>query len=282
MNRFHLSVAGLILVAGLQSLSVQAQEAPVNVKKELSKVIAELPAEEQLKVLEYAQRKREAIRVAAEKTAPAPAAAVAAAPAPAPQQAQVKPAPAPAQPATVQPAQPVAAKSAQPAIAQPAAPAQQALQLSQPANPTVAAATPAPAPEQPAKPAYLTEAETLPATTVQWYDTDHNFNNIIEGTTATHAFKFKNTGTQPLKLTRVKASCGCTTPNWSKEAIMPGEEGFVEIAFNSAGKLGPQTKTVTVTGNFPNYNMVLKFRGEVIKAETPAATPGDQAAQPRQ
>ncbi len=64
-----------------------------------------------------------------------------------------------------------------------------------------------------------------------------------------HTFNFKNTGTQPLVIERVDVSCGCTTPAWTKEPIMPGKSGFITAKFNSAGKLGQQKKPLTIHSN---------------------------------
>ena len=55
----------------------------------------------------------------------------------------------------------------------------------------------------------------------------HDFGSIEEGVQATVTFTFKNTGNAPLILNSVKASCGCTTPKWTKEPIAPGSEGQV-------------------------------------------------------
>ena len=117
----------------------------------------------------------------------------------------------------------------------------------------------------------MEEASSMKQTSVEWLEPEFDFGKIEQGTVAKHTYKFKNTGDAPLKLTRVKASCGCTTPNWSKEEIAPGEEGFVEINFNSAGKMGMQHKSVTVTGNFSGTNQLLRFKGEIVKPE-PAET----------
>ncbi len=117
--------------------------------------------------------------------------------------------------------------------------------------------------QRPQRPAYMEQADAMEPTTVEWYQAEHDFGEIKAGETVKHTYRFKNTGDQPLKLTRVKASCGCTTPSWSKEAIAPGEEGFIEVAFNSRGKRGPQRKSVVVTGNFEPVNKILRFQGEV-------------------
>lgn len=134
------------------------------------------------------------------------------------------------------------------------------------ANPS---ATPAPqAAATPKKPDFQAKAEEMAKTSVSWVSEEFNYGTVAAGTKVTHQFRFKNTGASELVLTRVKASCGCTTPSYSQEPIAPGEEGYIDVAFNSAGKSGVQNKTVTVTGNFEGaINKVLRINGEVTKAE---------------
>ncbi|MDX2285606.1 MAG: DUF1573 domain-containing protein [Bacteroidia bacterium] len=259
--------AVLMMLAILAGQPVLAQQpAKQNVKKELVQIVQELPADVQQEVLEYARRKQEAVkRAAAALETPAPA--VAGTPAPAvpaaapaqpqaPQQAQAAPQPKPAQPAPVQP---------------------QAIQLTPQsggvaAPPSVAEAAPA-APAAPAQPEYLSEAMNLPQTVIEWASIDYDYGKVEAGKTVTYVYKVKNTGSNPLKLTRVKASCGCTTPEWSKDPIPPGGEGFVKASFNTTGRSGYQAKTITVTGNFPTNNAVLKLHGEVLAAPAPAGAP---------
>lgn len=128
----------------------------------------------------------------------------------------------------------------------------------------------APQPQTPRLPAYMEEAKNMEQTSVEWYENLHDFGKIIEGDIAKYTFHFKNTGDHPLKLVRVKPSCGCTTPSYTQEEIAPGEEGYIEVAFNSAHKRGFQNKAVTVTGNFEGTNMILRFKGEVVPVEAPA------------
>ena len=95
-----------------------------------------------------------------------------------------------------------------------------------------------------------------------------DFGNISEnGGYAEHIFKFKNTGTAPLVITNVQASCGCTKPEWSTAPIEPGKEGFIIITFNPKGRLGPINKTATVytneTEGMGRYNLLLK--GTVVE-----------------
>jgi len=93
----------------------------------------------------------------------------------------------------------------------------------------------------------------------------HNFGDIKEADgKALYKFEFTNTGSEPLKIHRVTASCGCTTPGWTKEPIMPGEKGFVSAEYNPAHRPGKFTKTITVTSNSATPTVRLKITGNVI------------------
>lgn len=97
----------------------------------------------------------------------------------------------------------------------------------------------------------------------------HDFGTIEEGVQATVTFTFKNTGNDPLVLNSVKASCGCTTPKWTKEPIAPGEEGVITAIYNSKGRPGNFTKTITVKHNGEGGTEFLTIRGVVNRAEAP-------------
>ena len=94
----------------------------------------------------------------------------------------------------------------------------------------------------------------------------HDFGTIEEGVQATVTFTFKNTGNAPLTLSSVKASCGCTTPKWTKEPIAPGEEGTVTAIYNSKGRPGNFTKTITVNHNGEGGTEHLTITGVVKQA----------------
>ncbi|GHA59999.1 DUF1573 domain-containing protein [Pontibacter akesuensis] len=101
--------------------------------------------------------------------------------------------------------------------------------------------------EKPKATAPQEQAKNGPAITFE--ETEYNFGDISQGDVVEHTFNFKNTGTQPLVIERVDVSCGCTTPAWTKEPIMPGKSGFITAKFNSAGKLGQQKKPLTIHSN---------------------------------
>lgn len=113
--------------------------------------------------------------------------------------------------------------------------------------------------------------------------TDHDFGPVPEGTMATYEFKFKNTGNQPIVIANAQASCGCTTPEWTKAPVMPGKSGVIKAVYNSAGRPGVFAKTVTVMSNATDSNKILSLKGTVLTKEELRATltPAQLAASPR-
>jgi hypothetical protein len=82
---------------------------------------------------------------------------------------------------------------------------------------------------------------------------NHDFGDIYQGDKVEHTYSFANTGNEPLIITNVNVTCGCTTPKgWPKEPIPPGGKGEVTVAFSSVGKIGRQNKTVTIISNAVN------------------------------
>lgn len=93
---------------------------------------------------------------------------------------------------------------------------------------------------------------------------EHDYGTIAKGSDGNCEFTFKNEGTEPLILSTVKASCGCTTPSWTKEPIMPGKTGTIKVRYNTAN-VGGINKTITVTSNaVDNPRVVLRIKGNVI------------------
>lgn len=92
---------------------------------------------------------------------------------------------------------------------------------------------------------------------------EHNYGNIAKGGNGNCEFTFTNNGNEPLILSNVKASCGCTTPSWTKEPIMPGQTGTIKVSYNTRN-IGSFNKTITVTSNAINTpRVVLKIKGKV-------------------
>ncbi len=77
----------------------------------------------------------------------------------------------------------------------------------------------------------------------------HDFGTLPEGPKAVHVFEFKNVGKEPLIIQNASASCGCTTPNWPKEPILPGKTGSITVEYNTQGRVAPFNKDIYILSN---------------------------------
>ena len=99
---------------------------------------------------------------------------------------------------------------------------------------------------------------------IEFETTEVVFDSLIEGVHATAEYQFKNTGNQPLLITGVNSSCGCLTPSWTKEPVMPGKTGVIKGTYNSSGRPGRFQKSMTVTSNSIVKNVqILTIKGDV-------------------
>jgi len=104
---------------------------------------------------------------------------------------------------------------------------------------------------------------------LQLKETTHNFGKIPQGRPATYTFEIINTSSEPLRLENVQASCGCTTPEWSKEPIAPGATANIKVGYNAYAE-GVFNKTVTIFYK-DHQTKAITISGEVYKAPaTPA------------
>ncbi|MCF6352919.1 MAG: DUF1573 domain-containing protein [Cyclobacteriaceae bacterium] len=98
---------------------------------------------------------------------------------------------------------------------------------------------------------------------ITFEEPSHDFGNIKEmDGSAEFDFVFKNTGVDSIKILNVKASCGCTTPAWTKENVAPGEIGFIKASYNPRNRPGHFHKTLTVTTS-DNATIILRINGQV-------------------
>ena len=87
---------------------------------------------------------------------------------------------------------------------------------------------------------------------------EYDFGEVKEGDVVEHVFKFENTGKTTLLIDQATSSCGCTVPEWPKEAIGPGEKGEIRVRFNTTNKPNHQEKTVTIIANtYPSVTKIL-------------------------
>ena len=119
-----------------------------------------------------------------------------------------------------------------------------------------------------------TKSATVKEEIIELKETEFDFGKIPEGKPVTHVFTFTNIGKTPMSLDNVQASCGCTTPEWSKDAVAPGETSKITVGYNAASE-GTFNKSITITYN-GNQSKQINIKGEVWK--TPAASAPENSA----
>ena len=96
----------------------------------------------------------------------------------------------------------------------------------------------------------------------------HDFGSFKEADgNQTTTFSFTNNGTEPLVLSNVRASCGCTTPKWTREPVAPGAKGSIDVSYNPKNRPGSFSKSITVSSNAENPSVVLHITGQVEQRE---------------
>lgn len=103
---------------------------------------------------------------------------------------------------------------------------------------------------------------------IKFEEEEFDFGKITQGEIVSHAFNFKNTGSNNLIISGASGSCGCTVPHWPKEPIKAGETNNINVVFNSEGKSGIQEKTITIVTNCEPATRIIKIKTEIIVAET--------------
>ena len=96
------------------------------------------------------------------------------------------------------------------------------------------------------------------------FDTrDYDFGTVKEGDVVEGTFNVSNKGKTDFVITDASASCGCTVPEWPKEAIKPGDSAKIKFSFNSKGRSGKQSKTITLQTNTEKIIEMLRISGTV-------------------
>jgi hypothetical protein len=101
--------------------------------------------------------------------------------------------------------------------------------------------------------------------TISFKEESHNFGAIkaADGPVS-HVFEFTNTGSMPLIIKNVETSCGCTTPEWTKQPVLAGAKGIIKVSFNPEGRSGAIDKTITISSNASKSPVYLKITGSII------------------
>ena len=112
------------------------------------------------------------------------------------------------------------------------------------------------------------EAPNPNAPVMTFAEAEFNFGDIKADTKVKHTFTFTNTGKSPLLIEDATASCGCTTPSWTKEPVAPGAKGKMEVQFDSHGKHGIISKQVAVRANTQPSITTILIKGNVLNNGT--------------
>ena len=99
--------------------------------------------------------------------------------------------------------------------------------------------------------------------TMSFADTLHDFGTINQGEKVSYTFKFKNTGNVDLVISSAVGSCGCTVPHYPKGTVKPGEDGQIDVTFDSSGKQGKVEKMVTLVTNCKPNTKILTIIADI-------------------
>jgi hypothetical protein len=115
------------------------------------------------------------------------------------------------------------------------------------------------------------QGDQKPEEKLEFKQVEIDFGKIAQNKPVYDYFEIFNKSNQPVKISNVIASCGCTTPEWDKEAIEPGKSTKIKVGYNAASG-GPFEKSITINYD-DNQAKVVKIKGEVVKAPEGAAPP---------
>ncbi|MCX6273037.1 MAG: DUF1573 domain-containing protein [Bacteroidetes bacterium] len=127
--------------------------------------------------------------------------------------------------------------------------------------------------QQPATPAppQNPQADNPNAPEIKFAKLVHDYGTVQKEGDGNCEFEFQNIGKEPLVLSDVRSSCGCTVPSWTREPILPGKKGAIKVKYDTK-RVGPINKTITVVSNAKTSSIVLRIQGTVVDNGT-GATP---------
>jgi hypothetical protein len=115
-------------------------------------------------------------------------------------------------------------------------------------------------------------ADNPNAPVITFEKTTHDYGTVTKGGDGTCEFKFKNTGVEPLILSNVSSSCGCTVPEWPREPILRGKSSSIRVKY-ATERVGPINKTITVMSNAKVPSVQLRIIGNVVEVSSGAQMP---------
>ncbi|HAW58147.1 MAG TPA: DUF1573 domain-containing protein [Bacteroidales bacterium] len=114
-------------------------------------------------------------------------------------------------------------------------------------------------------PVSLHNSDSTQSPVIKFETIEHDFGRVFAGEKVSYSFKFYNKGKSDLLITNVSASCGCTVPEWPRTPIAPGQEGYITVTFNTAGRNGFQQKQITVLTNAVPNTAILMIKAMVYE-----------------
>jgi len=108
-------------------------------------------------------------------------------------------------------------------------------------------------------------ADSSKAAVIVFKEIEHNFGTVRQGRKARHTFTFENKGTEALVIQSVRTTCGCTVPKYDRRPIAPGRSGKLDVEFDTAGREGVYTQSITINTNATDPVVVLRITAEVTK-----------------
>ncbi|MCR8560488.1 DUF1573 domain-containing protein [Mucilaginibacter sp. BJC16-A38] len=117
--------------------------------------------------------------------------------------------------------------------------------------------------------AFTASAQDSEKPVFKFNEEKHDFGKIPQGTPVTTVFEFTNVGKEPLILTDVRPTCGCTIADFTKTPVKAGEKGTIKITYNAA-VAAPFNKPIVVTSNASIPQKTINIVGEVVAK--PAST----------
>lgn len=106
--------------------------------------------------------------------------------------------------------------------------------------------------------------------TINFEVVSHDYGTLEQNGNGVFDFNFTNEGTEPLILSNVRSSCGCTVPQWPREPIAPGESASIQVKYDTR-RIGTFSKSITVTSNGSEQPIILRIKGKIIVPDTAAA-----------
>ena len=103
---------------------------------------------------------------------------------------------------------------------------------------------------------------------IKFENAEYDFGKILQGEQVSHTFKFKNVGNAPLIISSIEKTCGCTTPEFSKQPIKPGESGKIVVTYDSKGHKGFQNKRLIVKANTNPSESIIRIKAQVENINT--------------